>query len=418
MIKLPYLDSIKNRQLVLGTIFTLGLVLRLNAAIHDHTLPEKDAYEYDQIALHLVKGEGFRNETGELTAFRPPFYPFFLAAIYKLGGHDYQLVRIIQAVLSAATVLVIAGLGCVIFGPQTGYLAGFIAAIYPPFYAFYFSSSALIAETVYIFIFTLALLTLYFYFSKPSWKIAMLSGLFWGMAILARPIPQFLLLILPIVFLVMGYPKRHISRYFILATGVSALCLVPWVIRNYFVFNEFVPFSTNGGFVFYESNHPGSDGFGTDFRRNVMMLEVEKLKAQGVNEAERSRIFFSRGMKFILQNPYEALKLFVWKAFLYMDLYHTLEEKNERSRIINWAYVIVLVGAVLGFVWGASSQQHRRYVLSLLLIFIYFILFHALCHTAHRYRLPSEPILIIMTAFMLDHLGRRLGADFKERTRR
>ncbi len=394
----------------------MGSVIRWNVAVNDKSLPVKDAVEYDQIAQNLVNGMGFRDAAGELTSFRPPLYPYFLAGIYRVAGHNFQAVRRVQAFLSILTILLIAGLAQLLFGKWTGCFAGMIAAVYPPFYAFYFSSSALISETLYTFLIVGSLCSLFLYFYYPALKIAVISGVLWGTAILTRPIPLFLLPILPFIFLILKYPVRKTIQYWSVVTCMTLLCVTPWIARNYVVFKKFVPVSTQGGISFYASNHPQSDGLGGDSWRQLLVVDQE-LKNQGYNEAERSKVYYSEAIKFIAANPVQAARLFLWKMVLYMDPTHTMEEIKERPRSINWAYVAVLAGAVVGFLMGIRTNLFRRSLGLMAFIFCYFLLFHAIFHTAHRYRLPTEPILIIMAAFMLDQLGHRIWAGFKEQVR-
>ena len=80
-------------------IFLLALFLRLIfLAVYD-TMPRKDAVSMDRIAWSLAKGEGYVWPDGSATAHRPPVYPFFLSVIYRLFGHDYKAVKIIQCLL-------------------------------------------------------------------------------------------------------------------------------------------------------------------------------------------------------------------------------------------------------------------------------------------------------------------------------
>ncbi|HXV28633.1 MAG TPA: glycosyltransferase family 39 protein [bacterium] len=385
--------------------FALALGLRMEASYRDHSLPQKDGVYYDEIAVNLTQGKGYQM-AGEVSAYRPPLYPFFLAAVYQFAGHDYSAVRIVQAVLSAVTVFFIALWAYTLFGSASACAAALIAAVYPPAYAYYFGCTAILSETLYTFFLTAVFLTLYHFFSKPSSGMAFLSGIFWGLSTLARPIPLYLLMILPLVLLVCGYPLRRVIRYHLFAWMAAALVILPWTVRNYFVFKALIPVSTATGAALYSSNHPGpEDGFGSAFFRDVILPEDARLKSKGMKENERSKYFSSKAMAFIRSQPLEFSRRILKKALLYMDPTHTEFIDDRREQKANWGYILVLLGAVIAFIRMLQFPNERRAALSMAFIFSYFFLFHAVVHTSHRYRFPTEPLLMVMTSALFCRTG-------------
>ena len=53
---------------------------------------------------------------------------------------------------------------------------------------------------------------------------------------------------------------RQSLRYLSLSAIVAIAILAPWTIRNYIVFDRFVPISTNGGFNFWRGNNDVTTG--------------------------------------------------------------------------------------------------------------------------------------------------------------
>ncbi len=394
---------IRRKEKFLVSLFVLiGLVLRLLIAFEERSMPQKDALEYDQLAMRLVQGRGYRDESGDLTAYRPPMYPLFLACVYKIAGHDVQAVRYAQAFLSAATVLLVTVLAFWVAGGKAACWAALIGALYPPFFIFDFGCSALISETLYAFFLTAAVVLLFRFLTDSSRSSAIVSGVAWGLAILTKGVPLPLVLLLPPLLLLLGFSWRDTVRYGFLAILAAGLVLAPWGFRNYRVFGAVVPVSTNGGASFYASNHAGSDGLGTGYYRNSIMLQDTRLRAQGWTELQRSDYFFRQGMAFVKNEPASALRLFAKKIYLYMDPMHAEQAENGTTRRqVNWAYVGILVLAVLGIFWGRKDKVLRRQFFLLASLFIYFVMFHAFFHSAHRYRLPTEPLLIALAAVAL-----------------
>lgn len=406
--------KLTGRQIILlALILFLALTLRLHAALTDHTLPEEDALAYDWLAMNLLEGKGYRDAEGNLTAYRPPLYPVFLAVIYRLTGHDYQNARIAQAILSTLTVLFIGLWAGVLFGGASACWAALVAALYPAFYAYTYRCSALLTETLYIFLLTGSLYGLYRYFVSPHWLAAIASGIALGLAILTRPVPLLLIFYLPLVLLILRFPPPHVFKYHTFLWLMVALILLPWTLRNYFVFKAFVPVATLGGENFYLANHPGSDGMGgsqgesAPFYEGVFRPQDDKLNSSGKSETEKSKYFFGKGFEFIRRHPGEALKLFLWKAPLYMDPRSILERGTERKRIIAWPYLFVLGSALASYVLARNVPEVKRSLLSLFFIFGYFLICHIFLVAGDRYRFPSEPILIVAASFAMSQFSRK-----------
>ena len=53
-----------------------------------------DAHQYDQIGLNITQGYFSMNEAAPYlpTMHREPLYPFFLSIIYRIFGHNYNIV--------------------------------------------------------------------------------------------------------------------------------------------------------------------------------------------------------------------------------------------------------------------------------------------------------------------------------------
>ncbi len=395
------------QKMLIALAVILALGFRGQAAMRDTSAPEKDAFDYDQMAMNLVKGAGYRDGYGNLTAYRLPGYSFFIAAIYRVAGHNYQTARMLQAILSAVTVFLIALWAHVLFGGSAACWAAFLAALYPPFYAYYFSCQALVSETLYAFLLTGALFTFFSYFVRPSWKKALVSGIFWGLSILTRGLPLFLVLILPLAMVWLRYPLRQILRYHLVVWFAVGCLLAPWTIRNYRVFGTFVPLGTNLGENFYLSNHAGSDGMVWKFFREGLVMEEDQMRMAGVSEPVRSKILFDRGMDFVRSKPKESFLLFLRKIYIYLDPRQAVLKGDRWVIVPNWGFIMVAVGSALAFLSSLRTRDHLQTIFLSSFIFAYFLFLHAILQSMDRYRFPTEPILIVLTSFALDSWMRK-----------
>lgn len=394
---------------LLPALFILiALLIRLSAALNDRSLPEKDAAEYDRLATDLSQGKGYRNEKGELSAWRPPLYPVFLAAIYRAGGHDYRRVRIVQAVLSAFTVWVIFLWARLLFGASAAHWAAGIASVYPAFYAYYFSCSSFSAETLYAFLLIAAFYKYFCFAYSDKASDLILSGVSLGLAILTRPVPALLAAALPLVFFLAGYRPPRIWFPFIVFWAAVGLTLLPWTYRNYRVFGEFVPVTTLGGANFYLGNHEGADGMGgsrdpsLDFYKEVYYPQDAALDAAGKTETQKAKYFYGKGREFAVSHPAEFMALLLRKMALYIDPRLVIGNRDERRIVVEPGYLAVLAGAIWGFFLTRRRGDDGRPMIVFLSIFLYFWGIHAVTVATGRFRFPVEPLLILMAAYALD----------------
>ena len=180
--------------------------------------------------------------------------PGLEASLLAVFGNSVVPIRILQCILSAATVIFVFLLGNNIFDSRTAWLAAIGFALYPT--AIYFSYE-LLTETLYVFLlFAFAVMSCAVLISKtPSWETALGTGLVIGLMALTRPT---ILFFAPFfgLWLLIVFPSL------LRAVGVGACVLAgiavvvgPWTIRNYFVHDEFVLISPVAWTVFLSGNN-------------------------------------------------------------------------------------------------------------------------------------------------------------------
>src|SRR5581483_3887343 len=91
---------------------------------------------YDDVAQGILSGEGILypahpdpSHTGLLA--RPPGYPLFLAAVFKVLGHELFAPQFVQNALTSFCCVLIALVTSRLVGPRAGILGGLLAAVSP-----------------------------------------------------------------------------------------------------------------------------------------------------------------------------------------------------------------------------------------------------------------------------------------------
>jgi 4-amino-4-deoxy-L-arabinose transferase-like glycosyltransferase len=375
------MERLSDRKIFLA-LFFLSFLVRLAFVL---TLENRfyfgDEFEYYRMVENFLSGRGLI--AGEhIKGFRPPLYPLMLSLLYFLK-FNLPAIRVVHCIISAFTVCFIFMTGRKIFNYKIGLWAGIIASIYP-FFIFY--NGFLLTETFFIFLTVVTIYSFVALSEKNSSPIK--TGVFLGLTGLCRPTMQ---MYLPISFLHIIVEKAGLYirlKKMFLITAFFVATISPWVIRNYIVFNKFVPGTTMGGWVFWEGNNPYSDG-------GPCHYFPEKIGQ--VEEIERDKILFRKTFEVINRNP----KRFIWllqnkfKRF-WNVVPNAAEFTRPLYRIISvMSFGLMLPFFILGFFLSVRNRK-AQYMHSLI---IFFTIFHMLFLASIRYRVPLEPFYIILAVY-------------------
>lgn len=379
--------------------------------------PTVDALFHKLWAEQILRG----NFLGDGAFFRAPFYPYFLAAIFKIFGTNLLISRVIQHIIGIGAVLLTYRLADRAFGKRTAFWAGIIAAVYPTLIYF---ESRLLLDSIAVFLDLLLLNILVDAFEKDSLPGYLLSGIILGASALTRPN---ILLFSPFILLWFllarkGEFKKNILRIIPVALG-AILIVSPVTLRNYIKSGDFVLIATQGGVNFYIGNNPLSDGatasipeFGERWEYRDCIALAEESTGGKLSPSEVSEFFYKKGLGFIANNPKEAALLFLRKIYLWLNRYEVSNNQNIYFHrryfyilyLLPFAFSIVGTFGLFGMFCGARKNSTTS------LLTIYFIIYSVsviLFFITARFRLPILPVLIIFTPFGLT----RILSDIKNR---
>ncbi len=248
----------------LAAIFAAGLAVRLAVVVASPGfLPTPDGLEYQRIAENLIAGAGFSSAAPGDSLWHPrswrtPGYPLFIAAHYAIAGRRApRAVHVSQAVIDAATALLVVWLGRRVVGRRAATVAGWLYALHPlPS----LQVATLGTEALAAFLLNLFVLLAYRTLERPGLVRGGLAGAALGADLLVRPTPQ---LFLPVVVILVLVPRwsgvvarapraRRAAAAVALVLGTVAV-IAPWAARNQRVHGHLVPLSTLGGVVLNEA---------------------------------------------------------------------------------------------------------------------------------------------------------------------
>lgn len=395
--------SFKNKALLL--ILFLSFILPLGYSFWYRILPVVDAQAYDRIAVNMVEGFGFREDRTQSYQFDTsiiragPGYEFFLAGLYAIFGHHYEPVWVVQALLHALSALILFFICRKIFseqGAKIGLLAAAIFGLHPDLMEI---SAMLMTETLYLFLIILALwfFTETFYSNKRSWWQGIVFGLVTNLAILTRP-P--VILFVPLIVLIFLYQKKYRNLVFF-SLGLVAT-LMPWVVRNYFIYHQFILTTLIGSYNLWVGNTLQSSGGQIAGGFNPLTTYTTASGFFGL-KSRASQEFLA----FIVTYPFVFLKLCALRFIRYFSLIRPMGFWFYQS---GWSQIIfagcsAMFGLALfvgGWAGAIGALRSKKLILRTLVLFLLvspLVLLPAVVES--RYRFQAYPFLAIFFGYAI-----------------
>lgn len=237
---LNFLDN--NSNLILIAILIFALILRLKY------LTINQAVWYDEAEyLGVAKNWAFNVTSYQLHFVRPPFLPFMLAILYKLGGGETSF-RILMLIFSIAGVLFTYLVGKEMFNKWIALIATFIMSF---FYVHLFFSARIMTDIPSATIWLISVWLFWNGYVKDKSKIyLLLLGLSLILGTLTR-FPFGLLIILLISYLLLTEKLNFLrNKKFWITSLIALITIIPYSIWYYSTYNKIPLFGSAG---FYSS---------------------------------------------------------------------------------------------------------------------------------------------------------------------
>lgn len=431
-------------------LFLLATLWRLLFVVIWGPLAHPDSMAYENLAGNLLAGKGYVDtrpfQIIDVSLARTPGYPLFLAAIHALFPDNKLILILIQQLLGIMTVFFVYRIGERLIDEKAGWQAAAITAVHP-WLAIY--GNMVMTETLFMFLFILAIFFLVDALQKKSSGKIFLAGALFGMSILVRPAFLLLPLLLPGALFLVFKKTGPALRYAIIFGAACLVMLFPWIIWNH-MYKGYTGLTCVSGInlltlvqpppSFYAKNDPlqrtvrdyYEDGstevaslipadIGRDltFRQVTMprtYLAVKSLRAQGYTQPEIDRRFFAIARSYVLRHPFAYLRtagkgmLKLWSGYplewLGGDFSNPLSRnRSDGDHALVAVKLFFRIGLGLPLIFftalGAWKIVSRGPALSILLLIAASITLTSGFFTAPdlRYRIPIEPFIMLIILF-------------------
>lgn len=405
-------------------VVTAAVILRLGVAIYlgDSTPPGKDETSYSVLAMRVADGHGYSFErrwypgfvpAGQPTAHWSFLYTGIVAGIYALLGEHPLYVRLLSAVASGVLLpLMLYRLARRVWPGRTN--LALLTAGLGAVYAYFVLYGAMVQTEAFFIIAVLwslergqALLdAVQDGPGKPSGYVWIGVGLgaSLGLATLLRqsilPWAAILFALLLLAGGRAGQIKRALASLLV-AGLILAAFILPFSVRNYRAYGDFLLLNSNAGYAMYSAQHPLH---GTSFQAFTAAPLPADLEPMPQNEAQWDRALMGRGLQFIAQDPGRYALLSLSRIADYFMFWPAGDTSlvNNVGRLLSFG---LFLPAMLYGLW-LSLPDWRRY--RLLYAFMgFYSLMHILTWAMIRYRLPVDAVLLLFAALGIGELAGR-----------
>lgn len=420
--------------MLVGVLLVVALALRLAEVERTSYRPINDGASYLTLASVIAHtgdypdshapGTGAGGSRGP-TAYFPPAFPYFLAAVDLIDGHtgprdgSVQPARYSQAVVGTAIVAMVGLVGLEAFGGLVAVIALALAAVYPVFIEL---SAVLVAENLMTLLVLAAIWAgLRSRRSAHPYRWTAVAGVLTGLGTLTHI--NCFLLVVPLTVAVWsfwrreGAPPRNRVAAVALLVVATLLTLTPWEIRNAVELHRFIPVADETGVTLagtYNAGSASNPRIPYQWRIFSTIPGEPAALAHPVNlsEAELSSRLESQALHYIGKHPLSPLSVLYHNTRRMLELEGTFAWENSASsidlplataRIGVFSFWVLCLVAIAGLFTPRFRRAPWWLWLTPVLLWISAALIQG---ETPRFREPIDPFLILVAACAIAELAR------------
>jgi 4-amino-4-deoxy-L-arabinose transferase-like glycosyltransferase len=358
---------------------------------------DNDDVKYLRSAQTLINtGEITYKDSTTPTVFIMPGIVIILAPFVKLFGMEGAVMpfRIFSAFLMTVNLYIIFLIALKIFDRRVALITLICNIIYVPHI---YASTQVLTETMFVFLFELMNLVIIYAIEEKKVKYYVFGGTLLGLSIMFRPAIALYPILVFVMWLINKYSLRDMIKFAIAAIIPVIVIMFPWWVRNYILFDRFIPFTLSSG-------NPMMQGAFINNKIDqdlIKHLNTDNLKYTG-NEVEDNAVELKIADKVREYNYKNNFKDYIiWNTvgktvanfkscFCWFPLY------NQTYKTLNILHYVYIIMAVLGTI--NLIKIKNKYGYFILFSIIYFNLVHLPFLAFPRYMYPVMPFVIMLGA--------------------
>ncbi len=338
---------------------------------------------------------------GSSRAWEMPLTAIVYSLFYDITQNEIGLiysVRVFQSLLLIIQALLISKILFIIFNNKKAANIALFTMLFYPFFVFY--QGLLLSENIFI---TLLIASFYYLYLWRNHgfkldKYFILTIFSFTLSIYSKATLSFSpAIILTIFYLFNDFNIKRAAGIFLASIILLSLFIAPWWVRNYIVFDAFVPFTTTGAKNLYLGNNLNNKTGGNDQRVDWELDFTKQLSHSQYSELEINEAFKERAVYFMVTYPEKAAHLMYLKFKRFYNIFPNAPSFNKGY--YKWIAVLSYGGVFFLFIFSVFYNfSYIRVLIPIYLLFGYFTVLHMIFIASLRYRLPLEPFMILLAS--------------------
>jgi hypothetical protein len=312
----------------LPLVLAVALVIRVGVLL---AFPDVFNYEqtgaihgsaaYDEYAINLLETGVYGRVPGQPDSRIPPGYSYAVAAVYATVGRGGVQVGLFNTLLDLMSITLLYYMAVALFGRDDRQRGAWVGAGAGLFYAGYpylvFQNLTLIDTPLFMvllygFLLALILLRERDTFDRVGLGLSVAAGLLLGTVMLVRPIVPPLALAVALWYLFRRSFGQTVTRLLPVAI-IGIVVVLGWTLRNYGVYQAFVPLTTTSGANFWQGNSEYTVPY---FRAGYdVQWTAPELATQDLDSREADLERFDLAVGYLSDSP-ERIPELLWVKFL------------------------------------------------------------------------------------------------------
>lgn len=336
------------------------------------------------------------------TVFMMPGLAYTLALFMKVFGEfgGITALRIVQAVLQVFSLLLIFYISRKLFNSKVA----IVAVIFDLFYITeIWVPNLVLTETFFKFFVLCVIYCSLYALDENKTKYYVLGAIFLGFAALFRPtIIMFPILIL-IMWLIKKVKFKDALKHTVIVGLVFCVVLSPWWIRNYIIFNRFIPFTLSTGnpmwqgtFINYNQKSKITDGldYSNYDTKNPKLSEIQRNDMEiALSKYRLKNLFPKQPLNFIYWYTIGKGWIQVNSPFYWKEIF------GVSGNIARSYHRILLILGVIGMLLFLKSRNKNILGILPITTIIYFVIVYLPFYTMGRYFYPVMPYMMIFSSY-------------------
>jgi len=364
--------------------------------------PDNDDVKFIRSAWILADtGNYIYHTPSTATVFMMPGLSFVLAFFVMIFGKfgGITAFRVFQAIVQTGSLFLLFLIARKLFNSKVGIIATIISILS---ISEYWVPNLILTETLFKFCVLCLVYFSIYALEEQKTKYYIMGGVALGVATLFRPTIATFPIVILFIWILRKYKLKIMLKYTAIVAVAFCIVLSPWWVRNYFIFDKFIPLTLASGnptlqgtYINYDQSSAKTDGLnysqfkypaGSEIANNEVEMEISKYRL--TNLVPKYPLEFLEWYT-VGKARHQIASPFFWSpGFLGVNAW-----------MANlWHILTLLLSFIGGIIYYRNKERNKIGTLVIATI-IYFIAIYLPFFTMGRYFYPAMPFVIIFTAY-------------------